>query len=131
MKATDGKEATGVEAIRGNGYDKRLTSDVVSEIEEIQDQIDAINAEAQDETAPMRERIDEIKTAAHEKGLPRKELNEVLAKRRALKKIERREASLSEEQRTNFHQLELALGMLDSITSRPSATADGAGATVN
>jgi len=111
-KATDGGETTGVEAIRGNGYDPELTREFVDRCEEVQFQIDDIMAKAQNQCAPLREDVAEIKKDAHDKGLPRAELNAVLRKRRLLRKADGVRGSLSENQQDNFDQLEQALGML-------------------
>jgi vacuolar-type H+-ATPase subunit E/Vma4 len=111
-KGVDGGEATGVEAIRGNGYDKVMTQEFVDQIEENQATIDEIMQAARDKCAPIREDINAIKKDAHEKGLPRRELNAVLSKRRALAKADAIREKLSAEQQDNFDQIEQALGML-------------------
>jgi hypothetical protein len=110
--ANGGSEPTGVEAIRGNGYDKVMTQEFADRIEETQAEIDHIMQQARDKAQPLREDITAIKKEAHEKGLPRLELNTVLQKRRLLKKAEALRDKLSSEQQDNFDQLEQALGML-------------------
>lgn len=111
-KATDGGETTGVEAIRGNGYDPELTREFVDRCEEVQGEIDGIMDAAKAKCAPLREDVAAIKKEANDKGLPRAELNAVLRKRRLLRKADGVRGSLSENQQDNFDQLEQALGML-------------------
>lgn len=108
-------ESTGVEAIRGNGYDKVMTQEFVDHIEECQATIDEIMQAARDKCAPIREDINGIKKDAHEKGLPRRELNAVLSKRRALAKADAIREKLSDEQKDSFDQIEQALGMLSDL----------------
>lgn len=127
-KATDGGEATGTEAIRGNGFDKEKTTSFVERIEELQDEIDGLMADAKDECAPKREDIASIKKEAHDAGLPRKELNAVIAKRRVLRRIEARRAKLSEGQQDNFDQIEVALGMFSDTPLGRAAVKNGNGA---
>ena len=123
-KATDGKSATGVEALRGAGYDKGITQEIVERIENVQADIDAIMSKAQDECAPLREDIDAIKEEAHNKGLPRLELNAILSKRRALRRAEAIREKLNDEQKDNFDQLEFALDMRDEQPERRAPAQD-------
>lgn len=128
-KAVDGGEATGVEALRGNGYDPEMTREFVDSIEETQASIDEIMQKAKDKCAPLREDIAGIKKDAADKGLPRLELNAVLRKRRLLRKAEEVRALLSDEQADNLDQLEQALGMLkDTPLGRAAMGQDSASA---
>lgn len=111
-KGVDGGEATGVEAIRGNGFDPVMTQEFVDRIEENQAAIDEIMAAARDKCSPIREEITAIKKEAHDKGLPRLEFNAEISKRRLLRKAEAIREKLSDEQKDNFDQIEQALGML-------------------
>ena len=126
-KAVDGGEATGVEALRGNGYDPEMTREFVDSIEENQAEIDGIMQAAKDKCAPIRETIAGIKKDAADKGLPRLELNKVLQKRRLLRKADQIRELLSAEQQDNLDQLEQALGML-AETPLGAAAMQAAGA---
>ena len=131
VKATDGGEPTGVEAIRGNGYDREMTQAFVARIEEVQYQIDEIMMKARDDCAPLREDIGAIKTEAHDAGLPRPELNSILRKRRLLAKAEDVRNKLSDDQQNNFDQLESALGMLVDTPLGAAALVRAAGETAH
>ncbi len=112
VKATDGKEATGVSALRGNGFDPEKVQDFVKRIESCQADIDEIMQDAKNDCAPHREDIDAIKDEAHNAGLPRRALNAVISKRRAERRAEEIREKLNEEQQSDFDKLLLALGDL-------------------
>ena len=125
-KAKTEPEGHGVSALRGNGYDAEKVQGFVSEIEEAQDEIDAIMDEAKEECVKHREAIADIKKAAHDAGLPRRELNMAIAKRRAMRRIDAMRAKLAEEQRDNFDQIEKALGMYSELPLMGAALAAAA-----
>lgn len=125
-KAKTETEGHGVSALRGNGYDADKVKGFVSEIEEAQDEIDQIMADAKDDCVKHREAIADIKKAAQDAGLPRKELNMAIAKRRAMRRIDAMRGKLSAEQRDNFDQIENALGMYRELPLMGAALAAAA-----
>jgi predicted transcriptional regulator len=87
-----------------NGFDPEKLADFVGRIENIQGEIDDINAEARERTQPLREDIAAIKREATDLGIGRIELAAVLRKRR----LEHRAAHVSDTldlaERTNFEE---------------------------
>ena len=111
-KAGDTESGHGVSALRGNGYDSEQVQAFVERIENLQDEIDEVMAQAKEDCEPHRADIKAVKDEAHDAGIPKREFNAIIAKRRALRRAEAFRRKLDEEQQNNFDQLEKSLGML-------------------
>jgi uncharacterized protein (UPF0335 family) len=97
---------------RDNGFDPDQLADFVTRIENIQEDIDAINFEARERTQPLREDIATVKREATDHGIGRTELAAVLRKRRLEHRAAHVSDSLDLAEQANFEEMIASLERL-------------------
>lgn len=95
-----------------NGFDPEKANKFVEAIEEQDDKIAEIMADAREACQPHKDQIKDIKNTAAEEGFAKKPLNAVLAKRKHLRKADNADVALNDGQKDDFEQIQHALGML-------------------
>jgi hypothetical protein len=115
------------EAPEANSYDWDKAGGFVKSIENIQNEIDAINAEAQLKCQPHREDMKQVKKDMKDDlGIPLKAFNAVVAARRAEAKAEGHREKLSTDHKDSYDQIRHALGDLADTPLGEAALADAA-----
>jgi len=94
-----------------NSYDWEVAGKFVTSVEEVQVEIDAINAEAKLKCQPHREDIKGIKkNMKDDLGIPMKAFNAVVAARKADLKAKGHREKLSTDHKDSYDQIRTALG---------------------
>jgi len=109
--------------VAANGINEALLKQNVLEIEEEQDAIDAIMAEAQKKCQPHVDHIKAVKKRAAEDGIPKKPLAAALKKRTLLGKAEHVDKALNPGQRDIFSEIWSKLSDLKTRTFGDEAEA--------
>lgn len=96
----------------------------VERIENLQGDIDAVDAQAKLDKAPIREDMAEVYKEADESGLDKKALKAVISKRRKLKKAHATFDKLDISEKSNALTIEAALGpFIDTPLGQAAAQA--------
>lgn len=95
------------------GFDEKKVPGYISRVENLQEQIDDIMAQAREKCAPLREDIDAVKKEAHEHAnIPRQVLNTKISERRLRRQADAKRDKLTAEQQEDFDRMSHALGEL-------------------
>lgn len=106
------KEAEADIELRGNGFDPELLAGVITRIEDLQAEIDAINLVAREKAQPFRDDIAAIKREAVDAGIGRTELGALLRKCRFEYRAVHVSDSLDLAERANFEEMIATLDKL-------------------
>lgn len=128
-KATDGGEPTGVEAIRGNGFDPEKVKSFKQRIENLYGDMATAQSEYMTECKVIRGDIKEVLDEAKGEGIPKKEFKKVIEACRLANKIENIRNDLEGDEQDNYDLLMTAIGGLaDLPLGQAAIAANGAAA---
>lgn len=132
VKATDGKEPTGVEAIRGNGYDPEKTASFVERIENLDGERETAHMEYMSVCKRIAKDKAEVLNEAKDMGFEKKSLKAKIKERALRRKMESVREDLEGETQDNFDLLSKALGEFgDSPLGQAALAKAGNGSTAH
>lgn len=127
-KAADGGEATGTEALRGNGFDSEIVSNLVDRILSLHADLGAARIDYMNECKPIHHDINAVLDEGRDKGVPRKAIKAAVKKRILERKIENIRDDLEGDDLDNYDLVLKALGDLADTPLGRAATKNGNGA---
>lgn len=111
-KATDGGEPTGVEAIRGNGFDPTMTAEFLDRIMNLHGDLATEQSKYMLECKTIRGDMAVVYDEAKDKGIPKKALKAAVKKRILERKIENIREDFEGDDLDNYDLVLQALGDL-------------------
>src|SRR4051812_24437168 len=128
VKATDGGEATGTEALRGNGFDSEIVTSLVDRILNLHGDLSAARIDYMNECKPIHQDINAVLDEGRDKGIPRKALKAAVKKKLLERKIDNIRDDMEGDDLDNYDLVLKALGDLADTPLGRAATKNGNGA---
>lgn len=110
--AADGGEHTGTEALRGNGFDAVIVTDLVDRILNLHGDLSAARIDYMNVCKPIHHDINAVLDEGRDKGVPRKAIKAAVKKRILERKIENIRDDLEGDDLDNYDLVLKALGDL-------------------